>query len=328
MAASYLVGVDLGGTKILTALADETGNVLTEIKVATEAAGGYAHVIDRLVDTIRQVREQAGVSAEAIKGVAVGSPGPLSAESGVVHFAPNLGWRDVPIKKLLIERLKTRVFIDNDANLAAFGEFVYGAGQGVAHMVYFTVSTGVGGGLILDGRLYHGIGDGAGELGHMQIMPDGPLCACGAKGCLEALASGTAIARMAKELVTNGKGQGILEQAKGKADDISAVTVATAAAAGDQEAKKIIAQAAGYLGIGVAGVINIFNPELVVFGGGVMEIGEPIWREIRREVAARAFHSSGKQANLVPAKLGQRAGVLGAVALCREKVAEMQFPNG
>ena len=319
MATDLLVGVDLGGTKIYTALADGSGRVLAEVKAPTEAALGVEHVIGRMLGTISQTLEQAGMTGQTVRGVAVASPGPLSAGEGVVHFAPNLGWREVPLKKILTERLQTNVFIDNDANLAALGEHVYGAGRGTAHMVYLTVSTGVGGGLILDGHLYHGVGDGAGELGHMQLLPDGPLCNCGVRGCLEALASGTAMAREARQLIAAGKGREILKLAGGDVQSVSAVAIAAAASGGDQEATEIIANAATYLGIGVANVINILNPELIVLGGGVMEIGEPVWREVRREVKARALSASAQQARLVPAQLGGRAGVLGALALLRSE---------
>ena len=319
MAADLLVGVDLGGTKIYTALADGSGQVLAEIKTPTEAALGAEHVIGRILGTVSQTLTQAGRTGQALRGVAVASPGPLSAREGVVHFAPNLGWREIPLRKILAERLQTDVFIDNDANLAALGEHVYGAGRGVAHMVYFTVSTGVGGGLILDNRLYHGVGDGAGELGHMQLLPDGPLCNCGVHGCLEALASGTAMAREARQLIAAGQGREILKQAGGDVQSVSAVTIAAAAGGGDPEAAGIIAQAATYLGIGVASVINILNPELIVLGGGIMEIGEPVWREVHREVKTRALSASAQQVRLVPAQLGGRAGVMGALALLRSE---------
>lgn len=311
----FVVGVDLGGTKIHTALAAEAGNILAETRIPTETAKGPAHVIGRLVATIEQVRQQAGVASESIRAVAVGAPGPLDAAAGVVHFAPNLRWRDVPLKKYLQERVPTEVRIDNDANLAALGEHIYGAGRGVKNMVYITVSTGVGGGLILDGRLYHGASDAAGEIGHIAVQPDGPLCGCGARGCLEAVASGTAIAREARRLVASGRGRCILAAAGDKADAISAVTVADAAAGGDPEAAAIIASAARFLGIGVANIINLLNPDMIVLGGGVMEIGEPVWQGVKLETEARALDAARERVQIVPAGLGRRAGVLGAVAL-------------
>lgn len=311
----YVVGVDLGGTKIHTALAAGDGSILAETRVPTETIKGPSHVIGRIIATIEQVREQAGVSSALIESVAVGAPGPLDIAGGIIHFSPNLRWRDVPLRKLLRERLQTEVLLDNDANLAALGEHVFGAGRGVNNLVYITVSTGVGGGLILGGRLYHGAADGAGEVGHMTVLPEGPPCGCGARGCLEAVSSGTAIAREARHLVECGQGRNILARAGGVPDGITAVTVAEAASGGDPEAISIIARAARFLGIGVANVINLLNPDMIVLGGGVMEIGEPIWRSVRLEVDARALAASRAQVQVVPAGLGRRAGVLGAVAL-------------
>ncbi|OPY55733.1 MAG: Glucokinase [Pelotomaculum sp. PtaU1.Bin035] len=272
-------------------------------------------MIGKIVASIGQVRKQAGVSSDIIEVVAVGVPGPLDTARGVIRFAPNLGWRDVPLKRILEEQISMKVILDNDANLAALGEHIFGVGRGQENMVYVTVSTGVGGGLILGGRLYRGSSDGAGEIGHITVQPEGPLCTCGARGCLEAVSSGTAIAREARCLVERGGGQNILAQAGGNPAGISAAVVAAAAAGGDPEAGSIISLAARFLGIGVASIINLLNPGMVVLGGGVMEIGEPIWRHVRLEVEARALETSRTRAQIVPAGLGRRAGVLGAVAL-------------
>jgi len=311
----YVIGVDLGGTKIHTALAAGDGHILAETRVPTETKNGPSHVIGRIIATVEQVRAQAGVSSGFIDAVAVGSPGPLDIASGVIHFAPNLGWRGIPLKKLLQERLQAKVMIDNDANLAALGEHVYGAGRGMDNMVYITVSTGIGGGLILNGRLYHGTTDEAGEIGHITVLPDGPLCSCGGRGCLESVSSGTAIAREARRLVERGKGLNILARAGNEPDGISAVTVAEAAAGGDPEAVSIISHAARFLGVGVANLINLLNPDMIVLGGGVMEIGEPIWQGVRTEVEARVLGAACAHVQVVPAGLGRRSGVLGAVAL-------------
>ncbi|MDD4169986.1 MAG: ROK family protein [Desulfotomaculaceae bacterium] len=318
LADQYLIGVDLGGTKIHTALATENGNILAETRILTGTAGGPSYVIGQIAATIGQLQAQAGVPATSIKVVALGSPGPLNTSSGVIQFSPNLHWHDIPIKQLLEEQLSLKVIIDNDANLAALGEYVFGAGKGKENMVYITVSTGVGGGLILGRQLYHGASDGAGEIGHTIVLPDGPLCSCGARGCLEALSSGTAIAREARRLVESGSGKNILNRAGGDPKRISSVVVAAAAASGDPEAVSIIARAARFLGIGVANVINLLNPDMVVLGGGVMEIGELIWQGVRQEVEARTFQSSRTRAQIVPAALGQRSGVLGAIALAMQ----------
>ncbi|NPV73142.1 MAG: ROK family protein [Pelotomaculum sp.] len=322
MNSFYVIGVDLGGTKIYTALAADDGRVLSEIKLPTEAGRGLQGVLDRIVHSVEQVRENVAVPPQKVLALALGAPGPLDTAGGVIHFAPNLRWNNVPIRQILEERLSLPVLLDNDANLAALGEHVFGAGRGCGNMVYITVSTGVGGGLILGGKLYRGSSDGAGEIGHMTVLPDGPVCSCGNRGCLEAMASGTAIARAAAELVASGGGRKILAAAGGDPGRINAAAVAAAAAGGDPEAAAIIDRAAGYLGIGVASILNLLNPAMVVLGGGVMAIGEPVWKGVRREVQARALEAARSRARLVPAELGGRAGVMGAIALALQEIAD------
>ena len=324
MPEQFVIGVDLGGTKILTALANREGRVLAEQKIPTEAAKGQQHVIAQIVQSVEHVRKKAGVQTEQVPVLALGSPGPLDTRTGVIRFAPNLAWHDLPIRQALERQLSIPVLLDNDANLAALGEHVYGAGRGEDNMVYITVSTGIGGGLIFGGRLYHGFTDGAGEIGHMTVSPDGPLCGCGNRGCLEALASGTAIARDARELATRGRGAQILAAAGGDVAGITAVTVAAAAAAGDDTAQSIICRAARYLGIGIANIINLLNPSLVVLGGGVMNIGEPVWQNLRTEVRARTLEEAGKSVRLAAAELGGRAGVMGAIALALRHTGGMK----
>jgi len=321
MAGDCVIGVDLGGTKIYTALAGADGQVLAEVKIPTEAAGGESHVIARIVDSCRTVRATAGALAGRVAAVAVGAPGPLDTKSGVIHCAPNLKWHGVPLKRLLEEALGEPVFIDNDANLAALGEYVYGAGRGMRDMIFIAVSTGIGGGLILNGRLYRGAADGAGEIGHMVVLPDGPLCSCGNRGCLEAVASGTALAAQAGELIGQGCGAGILAAAGGDPARVSAAAVAAAAAAGDGEAVLLLERAGRCLGIAVANTANLLNPEMVVIGGGVAGSGELLFAPARREVERSALEPARSTIKIVRAALGGRAGVSGAVALALEKAA-------
>lgn len=320
----FVIGVDLGGTKILTALAGMDGRLLAEVKIPTEAGEGQEHVIGQIVRSVEQVRAKAGVNPGQVQALALGAPGPLDTRQGIIHFAPNLAWHNLPICQVLERRLSMPVFLDNDANLAALGEHVYGAGRNEDNMVYITVSTGIGGGLILGGRLYRGCADGAGEIGHMTVLPDGPLCGCGNRGCLEALASGTAIARDAKDLAACGRGEQILSAAGGHPASITAVTVAIAAAAGDAAAKSIIIRAARYLGIGIANIINLLNPSLVVLGGGVMKIGEPVWQQLRLAVQEHALDTAGKSTRLAAAELGSHAGVMGAIALALQQTGGMK----
>ncbi|HHU85963.1 MAG: ROK family protein [Pelotomaculaceae bacterium] len=319
-----VAGVDLGGTKIYTVLASSRGEVLAEQKIPTEAEKGPQHVIARILESVEQVRKAAFPASRRLRALTLGAPGPLDTSRGIIHFAPNLNWHNLPIGEILQEKTGVRVLLDNDANLAALGEHFYGAGRGAENMVFITVSTGVGGGLILGGRLYRGAADGAGEIGHMTVLPDGPRCSCGNRGCLEALASGTAIARKAGELAACGGGRGILAAAGGDPGKISAVAVAAAAAEGDPGAVAVIEEAAGYLGIGVANLVNLLNPSLVVLGGGVMAAGELIWEGVRREVRARSLAAARQKLRLAPAELGGRAGAMGAVALALQRVNPLE----
>ncbi|MCL6612500.1 MAG: ROK family protein [Peptococcaceae bacterium] len=309
----YVVGVDLGGTKIYTALADLRGRILAEARVPTGAAGGPEAVMERIAETVRRVLGEVGGAAPAAVGI--GSPGMPDPATGAVYSSPNLGWDGVPLKKRMEEILGAPVLVDNDANLAALGEYSFGAGQGARHMAYVTVSTGIGGGLILDGRIYRGAGGGAGEIGHMVLDPDGPLCGCGRRGCLEALASGTAMAARARELVAAGRGKAILGEAGDRAGDITAVSVARAAAAGDAEAREIIFRAGECLGMGLANLINLVNPDRLVIGGGALGAGEPLWAGMERELSARALRPALDRVRVVMASLNGRSGLIGAVAL-------------
>lgn len=322
----YVIGVDLGGTKIYTALASNKGDILAEIKIFTQASYGPEHVIRRIVRTVEQVQIKAGLRGK-VNALGIGAPGPLDPVRGIVYQAPNLGWRDLPLKKILEDKTQIPAAIDNDANLAALGEHVFGAGRGVEDMVYVTVSTGIGGGLILGGKLYYGTGFGAGELGHMTVEPDGPKCRCGNRGCLEALASGTAMARQADEFIEQGRGRGILKIA-GEKNKVSSQIVAQAAAAGDQEALDILTAAGRYLGIALANIINILNPTLILLGGGAAQAGEPLWQAIRGELEKRALSAACQQAEIMPAALGQRSGLMGAIALAiRSQESEFRSQN-
>lgn len=308
----YFLGVDLGGTKIYSALADGEGRLLAEIKIPTGAGDGPEAVLGRIAQTCRQLQERTGCRAAAL---GIGSPGPLDQESGVVYNSPNLGWHEVPLKKRLEHMLGLPVLVDNDANLAALGEYRFGAGRGFRNMVYVTVSTGIGGGLILEGRLYRGSGGGAGEVGHTVVDPEGPLCGCGRRGCLESLASGTAMAARAGELIEQGRGKSILAEAGGDPGAVTAVAVARAAAAGDPEAAGIIAGAGRYLGLGLANLVNLFNPDRLVLGGGALQSGPRFWEAMENELSARALRPALDQVSLARAGLEGRSGLLGAVAL-------------
>ncbi|MBC7105469.1 MAG: ROK family protein [Firmicutes bacterium] len=318
MGEGLVVGIDLGGTKIRTVLADAAGRVVAEVKVPTGAPEGQQAVLRRLIGTVEEVLRLGGASLREVRAVGLGAPGPLDAARGFLYHAPNLGWREVPLKEILEGSLGVPVLVDNDANLAALGEHRFGAGKGVGDMVHVTIGTGIGGGLILGGRLYRGWRDGAGEIGHVTVLPGGPPCRCGNRGCLETVASGTALGGQAREMVARGEGRGILAAAGGRAEAVTAVAVAAAAAGGDPEALALLRRAAGFLGLGVANVVKVLNPALVVLGGGVVE-GAPFLVEMVDEaVRAHALSAAHGAVRLERAHLGGKAGVMGAVALASE----------
>jgi len=310
--------VDLGGSKILSVIADGDGRRLGEDRRSTSAEEGPELVLERIVGSLENALAKAGLQRGDLTAVGICSPGPCDIDAGVISSAPNLpGWRDVPICRYLEERLGVPTRLENDANAAALGEHVYGAGRGCRHLIYMTVSTGIGGGLIIDGRLYRGATGVAGELGHMVIDPDGPLCGCGNRGCLEALASGTAIAARGEELVAQG-GSALLAKLAQEQGKLTAETVARAADQGDIACQGIIRRAAYYLGVGLASYVNIFNPEVIILGGGLTKEGELLLGPARAEMEARAMSEALKAVQLKLAELGDYVGVMGMVALLRE----------
>ncbi|MDR7537326.1 MAG: ROK family protein [Armatimonadota bacterium] len=308
----WYLGVDLGGTKILAAVVDETGRVGATARAATPQAGPPA-VVEAIAATADRALAAAGVSRAAVRAAGVGAPGPADPATGVVFAPPNLqGWRDVPLAALVRERLGMPVAVENDANAAALGEHWVGAGRGVDDLLYITVGTGVGGGLILRGQLYTGVSGTAGEIGHMVLVPGGPRCACGRLGCLEAVASGSAIVREARAALAAGRPSMLAG-----ASALDAREVARAAAEGDPLAREVFARAAGYLGLAAANLVNLLNPAMLIIGGGVARAGELLLGPVRRIVQAEAFERPAAAVQIVPAALGLHAGAVGAAAAAR-----------
>jgi len=310
-----VIGIDLGGTKIATALVDPSGKILSHDYRETLAREERDAVVARMLDSARAVIDEGGVEASQVAAVGIGAPGPIDMAAGVVVAPPNLhGWDRVPLKQLIESGMGITTYLENDANAAALGEHRFGAGRGVDHMIYVVVGTGVGGGLILDGRLYHGASGMAGEIGHIVVKPDGPVCACGRRGCLEALTSGPSIARQARERIAQGAQTLITELAEGDESRVTAKLVAQAADQGDETAESVLAEAMHYLGLGMASVVHMLNPQLIVFGGGVANLGERMFGPVRQVIAEFAFAEAAEVVRVAPAELGSNAGVLGAAA--------------
>ena len=319
----YVVGVDMGGTKILAAVIDAEGEIVQQAKRATKPKKGPDAVIKRITRCIQAAIDGAELNPSQIRAIGIGSPGPLDPETGVIIFAPNLGWSDVPLKAKLEANLSIPTFVDNDVNVGTLGEYAFGAGQGVKSLVGIFVGTGIGGGIILDGKLYHGVNKTAGEVGHMIVEAKGPRCGCGNFGCLEAVASRTAITRdLQKAILKKGKQSKLTELNGGNLDLIRSKAIARAVKHGDKPTIKVVQRAAKYLGISVASIIHFLNPEMVVLGGGVIEaMGDSLLDPIRHAAAEYALPTTMDGVQIVAATLGDNAGVIGASVLARERLS-------
>lgn len=306
----YVIGVDLGGTKISTALSTMDGEILSNQVVATNAVEGEEAVLGRIISTIEKVLSDGNVTIDNVQAIGIGSPGPLNAKEGIIITTPNLPFKNYNVVQPLRDKFSIPVYLDNDANVAAIGEFMFGAGKGKETIVYFTVSTGVGGGAILDGNIFRGNTSNALEIGHITVNPNGPRCNCGNIGCLEAMSSGTAIGKRGREAVSTN-----VETSLRNYNEITSFEVFTEAAAGDAVAKDIIDEALTYLGIGVANAISIFDPQMIIIGGGVSKAGDIVFDKVREVVNKRCFKSMAQACEILPAGLGADAGVVGAVAL-------------
>ncbi|MEO2509270.1 ROK family protein [Clostridium paraputrificum] len=306
----YVIGVDLGGTKISTAISTIEGNILANVVLPTKAEEGEVAVLGRIIQSIDEVIVGSSTSIDEVEAIGIGSPGPLDARKGIIITTPNLPFKDYNLVQPLKEKYNIPVYLDNDANAAAIGEYMFGAGKGKESIIYFTVSTGVGGGAVLDGKVYRGHTSNALEIGHTTVDPNGPRCNCGNLGCLEAMSSGTAIAKKGKEAVSTN-----VETSLKKYDTVTSYEVFKEAEAGDEVAKDIIDNALTYLGIGVANAIATFDPEMIIIGGGVSKAGDIVFDTVKKVVNKRCFKSMAESCEIVPAGLGSDAGVVGAVAL-------------
>lgn len=312
-----VLAIDVGGTKIAAAVVDKTGVIAREY-FPTLAAEGPKAVISRMFSGVDRLLSRSSLSVSELDSIAIAAAGGVSSD-GVVTSSPHLpGWRNVPLRDVVRERYGARVFVVNDASAAALGEHRLGAGRGTRDLVYLTVSTGIGGGIIINGELYLGATGCAGEIGHMTIDVNGARCSCGNYGCLELSASGTAVAKEAIRRVGAAE-KTELSSMVGKLEDITAETVAEAARGGDRLASDIIRRAALALGVGLVNIANIFNPEMIVIGGGMSKMGELLLAPAREVVMGRAFELCTRVLQVVPARLGDDGGLLGAALFARER---------
>jgi glucokinase len=307
------LAIDIGGTKILAALVSPQGDIISQEYCLTLAHEAVEAVINRLLTTASNTLDKANMEISQLEGLGIAMAGALDTKRGIVTASPNLpGWHNIPLKDIMTEKLGIEVYLINDANAAALAENLLGAGRGAHNMIYITVSTGIGGGIITNDRLYSGVNGCAGEIGHMTIDVNGPKCNCGNSGCLELLASGTAVAKEAITRVRRGESSQLSELVAGRLEDIDARIVGIAADRGDPLACDIIAKAANYLGVGMVNLVNIFNPERIIVGGGMSHLGDMLLEPARRVVRERAFQLAAQSVSIVPSQLGDNAGVIGA----------------
>ncbi len=316
----YVVGVDLGGTSINVGVVPLSGGTVLGMRsLPTEPERGAKAVVDRMTrmigDAVKDARREATLSEDDVLGIGLGSPGPLDRETGTVLDTPNLGWRNFPLRDLVSNETGMEAELDNDANAAALGEYWQGAGRDEEALLAVTLGTGIGGGIVLDGKVHHGVSDVAGEIGHMTIDSTGRKCGCGNYGCLEAYASGPAIAERAVEGLESGASSLLPEMVDGELGEITAEVVYEGIVAGDVYAKDVMRETAKLLGTGVANLINILNPGVVVVSGGVTRAGDHLFEPLRAEVRRRAFREASDPCRIVGSELGDMAGVVGAAAV-------------
>ena len=313
-------GVDLGGTKILAGVFDSSLNCLGRAKVSTKSDRGHEEVIERIARCVRDAVDECDLDLKQVQAVGIGAPGTIDAGAGRVIFAPNLQWEDVPLKKILEKELGLPVFVENDANAAILGIYETELSAKPRYVIGIFLGTGIGGGIILDGKLFSGFTGTAGEIGHMVLEVGGPKCNCGNQGCFEALASRTAIFRKLTEAVASGKKTILTDSLGPDLKDLRSGDLRKAIKKGDKLVETIIEEAAEYTGIAVANLINLLNPQVVVLGGGVIDaLGDEMMAIILE--TARDYGMSGalKGVDIIASKNGDDAGIVGAAVVARRQ---------
>lgn len=306
--------VDLGGTKIACALATAQGQIVAQKTAPTHAHGGPVAVLERIAGLVNDLASEAGQRPAAL---GMGVPGLADIARGDVLFLPNLPtqWRGVPARSTLEPAIGCPIYLLNDVRLATLGELVYGHGRTEGNLIFFAVGTGIGGGFTLDGKLFLGPMGASAEFGHMTVVPDGPACSCGSQGCLEIYAGGPAITAQGVRLLLAGQTTRLYELVDGNPATVTPREMARAAAEGDEGVRTVLVRAAEYLGIGVANVISVLHPRLVVLGGGVAEIGDLLFDTVRATIRRRVGAFPTDDIGVVPSQLGVNAGLLGGIAL-------------
>ncbi|GAB4353607.1 MAG: ROK family protein [Candidatus Abyssubacteria bacterium] len=320
-ATGHILALDIGGTKLAAGLFDPELNLIGRARIPTHAEQGPDAVCARIVRLMESLANKHGIDAAELCCIGAGCGGPLDSETGIIYSPPNLpGWDAYPLKKKLEEHFDLPAFVENDANAAAMAEHRFGAGRGYRNIFYITMSTGIGCGIILDGRLYRGTNYSAGEFGHIVMARRGPKCNCGGRGCLEALASGTAIARRALREADRTPNSPLARIFR-KKGALTARDVAAVARRGDQTAKRILLDAAYYLGLGITSAIHLLNPQIIIIGGGLSKMGPMLFEPVRTTVKERAQTHLAYFVSIVPAALGANVGLYGALSVALDRIS-------
>jgi glucokinase len=313
MAEKWLVGIDLGGTTTKMAFVTTDGDIVHKWEIDTDLSNQGRHIVKHISQSLQETLRRLGGNKDRLLAIGIGAPGPVHMETGMLYEAVNLGWKNYPLKEELERETSLPVAVDNDANIAALGEMWKGAGSGARDLICVTLGTGVGGGVIANGRIVHGINGAGGEIGHMTMIPDGGApCNCGKSGCLETIASATGIVRIAKEKIATSDRPTLL-----RPGDITAKAVFDAAKAGDALALEIVEEVAFYLGLALANAANVSNPEKIVIGGGVSKAGNILAERVTTHFRRFAFPRVAEGATIVLATLGNDAGVIGGAWLAK-----------
>ena len=311
----YYIGIDLGGTNIVAGVVNENYQILTKASVKNYLPRPEQEIAADMAAVARQAAEEAGLSLDQIEWVGVGTPGIANSATGIIEYSNNLGFCNTPMVQYLEEALGRPAFIENDANAAAYGEYVAGAAKGAKHAVCITLGTGVGGGIIIDGKIYSGSNFGGAEIGHTVIDVNGPMCSCGRKGCFEVFSSATGLIRMTKEALAAHP-----ESAMKDEERITGRTAFNYMRAGDETAKQVVDDYIRYLAAGITNTINIFQPDVLCIGGGVCNEGDPLLLPMKEIVKKEVYtRNSPKNTEIVIAKLGNDAGIIGAAFLGNAK---------
>jgi glucokinase-like ROK family protein len=307
----YLVGIDMGATHLGMVITDFSAHILSDMEIPFDVTLGPQKSLEIMNEHMQKCLSEVGITKKEMVAVGLGVPGPVAVDTGSVSAPPIMpGWDDYPIRDHLKDIWGVPIALGNDAEYGALGEWAYGAARGVRNLVYIKIGTGVGAGLLLDGHIYRGATGSAGEIGHITIKENGPRCSCGSYGCLEALAGGHAIALKAREAIESGRRTQLLSIDKKL---LSAKDVALAARLGDLVAQQIVTEVGGYLGIAVANLINLVNPDMIVIGGAVSQMGDMLLEPIRKLVRERSLRFSAQNVRITTAVLGRRSSSMGAI---------------